>query len=272
MIGNLDEAIRTLLTSALPALLGGTPPAIALTVQSEKFVIDPNSADALASEPRPDDQRDQFAFDPAGIIFDPADPAYDPETLPSFTLTKPPYPGPRRVRLLTSAGDRIPLGESEVLWDEMETRNFTLTLAPNRELAGVNGVDVLYGVIAVFTMLKLNQTLSIVLESANADQLERCEALVTGVVELHRQALLDNSIATYNDGDYAAMVKANSLKLLEGTGAASDQRRLTYAVEIELKSTRALADDEGRPIVRIRTPGRPLDPARPVDIAIGLDL
>lgn len=271
MTGNLDEAITTLLTDALPGLLGGAPPAVALTVQSDKFVVDPNSADALASEPRPDDQSDHFAFDPAGIIFDPTDPAYNPAALPNFTLTKPPYLGPRRVRLLTSEGDRIPLLESEIRWDELETRNFVLALAPNRDLTDVNGVEVLYGVIAVFTMLKLNQTISLVFEAEDANQLERCEALATGVIELHRQALLDNSLATFSDGDYASTIKANSLKLLEGTGPTIDQRRLTYLVEIELKSTRALRDDEGQPITRIRTPGRPIDPARPVDIVIGVD-
>ena len=86
-----------------------------------RFGVDPNSADAIASEPRPDDQLDQFPFNPAGIIFDPADPGYDPGALPRFTLSKPPYPGPRRVRLLTGAGDRIPLRESEVVWDEVDT-------------------------------------------------------------------------------------------------------------------------------------------------------
>lgn len=234
-------------------------------------MADPNAADALASEPRPDDQRDRFAFDPTGIIFDPTDPAYDTAALPRFTLTKPPYSGPRRVRLLTDAGDRIPLQESEVLWDEIETRNFTLALIPTRELTDITGVEVLYGVIAVFIMLKLHQTISVVLESADANQLEQSEALVAGVIELHRQELLDNSTATFNDGEYAATVTANSLKLIEGNSPTDEQRQLIYQVEIELKSTRALRDDEGRPIVHIRTPGRPLDPARPVDIAIGVD-
>ncbi len=122
MTGNLDEAIKTLLAEALPGLLGGAPPPIALTVESEGFVVDPNTADALASEPRPDDHSDRFDFDPAGIIFDPASPAFDPTALPVFLLTKPPYPGPRRVRLLTAAGDRIAVQESEVQWDELEAR------------------------------------------------------------------------------------------------------------------------------------------------------
>jgi hypothetical protein len=271
MIGNLEGAIKTLLAAALPALLGGATPAIALTVQSDKFEIDLNSSDAPASAPRPDDQVDQFAFDPTGIIFDPADPAFDPSALPKFTLSKPPYPGPKRVRLLTSEGDRIALRENEVIWDAVETRNFTLALAPTRDLAGVNGVSVLYGVIALFTMLKVNQLMLIQLESST-EPLDACEALVTGIIELHRQELLDNSLAAFDADDYRATVKANSLKLLEGSSPRATQRQLNYQVEIELKITRALREDEGRPIERIRTPGQPLDPARPVDVAIGVDV
>ncbi len=272
MTGNLDEAIRSLLQGALPALLNGAPPPVDLVVQSDHFAVDPTTADALAGEARPDDHSDQFTFDPTGIVFDPSHPAYNAAALPQFTLSKPPYAGPRRVRLLTDAGDRIPLSEREVIWDEADSRRFTLALAANRELAGVNGVQVLYGVTALFTTLKLNQTLSILLASADAGQLARCEALVAGIVALHRQELLDGSAALYEGGDYAAAVKANSLKLLEGSSPAANQRRLLYQAEIELKSTRALHDDEGRPIVRIRTPGRPLDPARPLNIDIGLEI
>jgi hypothetical protein len=264
MTGNLDDAITTLLTAALPNLLGGETPPVVLTIQSGRFVVDPRSAEGLASEPRPDDQRDQFAFNAAGIVFDPHDPAYDPQQLPRFTLTKPPYAGPRRVRLRTAAGDRIAVREQEVQWDELDTRVFTLALLPSR--------DLLYGVIAVFTTLKAKHAMTIQLQAADAAQLEQAEALVTGVIVLNTQELLDHSTATYDGGDYRATVKAMSLNLLEGNSPAGDQRVLTYQVEIELKTIRALRSDEGRPIVRIRTPGRPLDPGRPVDIDIGVDV
>lgn len=290
MTGNLDEAIVALLKESLPGLLGGAQPPVTVAVESDTFATDPNAGDAVAqgaqaSEARPDDFRDQFAFDPAGIVFDPQDPAYDPAALPHFTLSKPPYPGPRRVRLVTGAGDRIALGEREVIWDEVDGRRFTLAPGRMRELAGVVAVQVLYGVIAVFTVVKFNQVLSVVLEAAGSaagsatGQLERCEALATGVIELNRQALLDASAATYDDGDYEACVKTNSFKLLEGnrpggdpgSNSGANQRRLVYTAEVELKIMRALHDEEGRPIVRIRTPGRPVDPQRPVDIEIGVE-
>lgn len=276
MTGNLAVAIAALLREALPGLLGGDAPLVSLSVASAALKADPDAADAAASEPRADDQVDQFAIDPAGIVFDPADPAYDPAALPRFTLSKPPYPGPRRVRLLTAAGDRIPLAERELLWDEVDTRTFALRLAPSRDLAGITGVQVLYAVIAVFTRIKFDQGVNVLLAAADAAALEQGAALAAGVLALHRQELIDNAAATYDDGDYRAAVQVNSLKLLEGNSPPAvqpevAQRLLHYQAEVELKITRALREDEGRPIVRVRTPGRPLDPARPVDIEIGVE-
>lgn len=271
MNGNLEGAIRTLLVEALPGLLGGTAPPVALLVESEHFAAAANESEPQTSEPRPDDQIDQFALDPSALVLDPVDPAYDPAALPAFTLTRPPYPGPRRVRLLTEAGDRVPLQESEVQWGEVDTRRMALMLAPSRDLAGVTGVEVLYGVVAVFTTLKLRQTLHLQFSAPNVGQLERCTALAIGALELNRSALLDGSAATFGDGEYTTSIKITSLRLLEGSSPSGEARRLVYEAEIELKSTRALRSDEGRPIARIRTPGRPVDGARPVDIVVGVD-
>ncbi len=255
MTGNLDGAIKTLLQTALPDLFGGEPPAVVLTVSSALFEVDPHSAEGVVGEPRPDDRRDDFWFDPDA----PPD---------SFTLTQPPYPGPRRVYLVTETGDRIPLRPGEVAWDEVDSRVFALDLRPTHDLSAVNGVQVLYGVTAVFGTLKADQTLSLQLESDDAGQLAQAEALAIGVIELNKQALVDQATVTYEVGDYGATVAAKSLKLLQGAAPAPNQRRLTYHAEIELKATRALRDDEGQPIARIRTPGRPLDPERRIDVHI----
>jgi hypothetical protein len=271
MTGNLDQAIQSLLTAALPDLFGGAAPPVTLAVLGEQFVVDPAATPGAPSEPRPDDQIDEFAFDPTGLVFDPQAPNYDPAALPTFTLSKPPYPGPRRVRLTTASGDRIVLKPAEVLWDEQETRRFTLIPLPSRALAGVNGVQVLYSVIAVFTTLKLNPTLAVQLEAGDPGQLERAAALTTGIIELNRQTLIDEAAARYTGGDYSAAVTVKTLTLLEGSSPAADQRHLRYQAEVELKTVRALRSDEGRPIVRIRTPGRPVDPDRPIDIEVRVD-
>lgn len=258
MTGNLDEAIETLLESALPALFGGGAPPVSLAVVSDVFEVDPQSAESLASAPRPDDRTDNFPFDPT-----------DPP--PFFTLTQPPYPGPRRVRLTTTLGDRIALRADEVIWDETDSRIFSLALRPTHDLTDVDGVQVLYGVTAIFTTIKADQVLTLQLTSTDPTELERAEALALGVIELNRQTLIDNSPTTYQDGDYGATVTAKSLKLVEGTSPSATQRHLTYHAEIEVKATRALGEDEGEPIVQIRTAGRPVDPDRPIDIQIDVD-
>jgi hypothetical protein len=264
MTGNLDEAIRTLLTGALPDLLTATPPAepaVTLLVTGGEFTPNPLSAESIPGEPRTDDRTDSFPFDP---LNPPAD----------FMLTQPPYPGARRVRLTTDDGDRIPLRDNEVVWDRLDSRRFSIALAATRDLSGVTGVDVLYGVAAVFTALRIRQAvvieLSVAAESNLAD-LERAAALAVGVIELNRQTLIDNATAGYTGGDYQATLSVKSLKLTAGSSPVPLLRRLTYQAEVEIKAARGLREDEGLPIRGIRSPGRPVDPNRPVDVAVRID-
>ncbi len=257
MIGNLASALEALLKAALPGLFGGSPPVIALDVSSVSFELDPKSAEAAASEPRPDDRTDTFPFDPA----QPAGP---------YTLTQPPYAGPRRVRLVTSAGERLALQDGEVSWDETDSRRFTLQPRASRQLTGFASVQVLYGVTAIFTRLKAAQTLNIQLKASGGhiDRLEAAEALVVAVIELNRQQLVDQAHAAYTDGDYGAAVDIKQLTLSKGAGPAADTRLLTLQADVELKATRALRADEGVPITHILTPGQPLDPKHPINIRI----
>jgi hypothetical protein len=257
MIGNLDEALRALITAALPELFSG-PAAVTLTISGDLFEVDPNPADAMASEPRPEDRTDTLAFDP-GI---PAGP---------YSLTQSPYPGPRRVYLTTGDGDRISLRESEVVVDEANSRIFRLALRPGRDLSVVNGVVVLYGITAVFTKLKVVQTLTVHLESGEANKLNEAQALAVAVVELNRPHLIAAARAAFEDGDYTADIELKSLKLRNGGAPAATQRTLTLEAAIEMKARRALRDDEGKPITSIRSPGRPADPARPIDIDLALN-
>src|SRR5829696_5478139 len=149
MTGGLPQALETLLTSSLPSLFGG---AVGLTVAGGLLEIDQEqSADATASEPRPDDRVDDLEFDPE----DPAGP---------YTLTQPPYPGPRRVWLITESDDRITLRPEEVIWDRTDARVFSLALRPQRDVSAVTGIRVLYGVAAIYTKVKAVQTLSLQLE------------------------------------------------------------------------------------------------------------
>ena len=257
MTGGLPEALETLLTTSLPGLFGGG--AVGLSVGGGLLEIDQEqSADATASEPRPDDRVDDLGFDPE----DPAGP---------YTLTQPPYPGPRRVWLVTGAADRLPLRSEEVVWDRTDARIFSLALRPQRDVSAVTAIRVLYGVTAVFTKVKAVQTLDLQLETSDAGLLERAESLVVAVIQLNRQRLADEARANYEDGDYGAIVEIKNVGLVRGTTPEDDVRLLLMRAELELKASRALGEDEGAPIERILTPGRPPDPDRPIDVHIDVE-
>lgn len=257
MTGGLPNALETLLTTSLPGLFGGG--AVGLSVVGGLLEIDQEqSADATASEPRPDDRVDDLGFDPE----DPAGP---------YTLTQPPYPGPRRVWLVTGAADRLPLRSEEVVWDRTDARIFSLALRPQRDVSAVTGIRVLYGVTAVYTKVKAVQTLDVRLTTSDSDLLERAESLVVAVIQLNRQRLADEARAIYEDGDYGAAVELKNVGLIRGTTPEDDVRLLLMRAELELKASRALGEDEGAPIERILTPGRPPDPDRPIDVHIDVE-
>lgn len=260
MTGSLSEALETLLTGSLPGLFGDdNGEAVGLAVVGSLLEVDQEqSADATASEPRPDDRVDDFGFDPEN----PAGP---------YTLTQPPYPGPRRVWLVTDSGGRFPLRPEEVVWDRTDARVFTLALRPQRDVSAFSGVRVLYGVTAVYTKVKAVQTLDVRLETPEVGLLERAESLVVAVIQLNRQRLADEARATYEDGEYGATVELKNIGLVRGTTPEDDTRLLLVRAELELKASRALGEDEGMPIERILTPGRPLDPARPIDVHIDVE-
>src|SRR5690348_2603907 len=92
MSGGVDTVLRSVLAERLPGLFGGAAPAVRVALVSELLVVDAQSADATAGAPAPDDRADHFAFQRG-----------QPDA--TYTLTQPPYPGPRRVRLGSAAGD-----------------------------------------------------------------------------------------------------------------------------------------------------------------------
>lgn len=256
MTGALDEALAALLRSALPALFGGGTPLARVAVAVQGFALDATSVDAEAGQPRSDAASDLLPFDAAA----PQGP---------YTVTRPPDESLRLVRLATAAGDRIALKPGEVLWDPADARRFTLALRPDRDLAAVSGVLVLYGVTAVFANLKYTQDLAVVLESSDPAALERAQALSLAVLALHRPALVEAAAKTESADAYGAEIVLKALHFVGGDVPAAGSRRLTLRAEFELKAVRALGADEGRPIRHIRSPGR--DGGKPVDIGIGVD-
>jgi hypothetical protein len=258
MTGGLDEAIAELLAAELPAIFGGDPPTVAVTPTSEIFTVDADSADPEASQPRTDDRTDNLPFDPNA----PQGP---------YILTQHPDATPRKVRLRTAAGDRIPLTDGEVVFDEIDARRFTLNLRPSRDLTAVNGVQALYGITAVFTKIKYAADITLLLQGDDAAVLDRAESLGVAVLLLNLPRLITAGAESLEEGAYGVQTTVKSLKLVRGSAPPGGGRRIVLNAGFELKATRTLAEDEGKPIVRIRTTSQPLDPNRPVDIKIDIE-
>ena len=119
MTGNLGQALQNLVADTLPGLFVGAPPLVQMEIAEASFEVLPTVGDAAAGEPRSDDRVDNLAFDPNS----PAGP---------YTLSMPPYPGPRRVRMTTASGDRIPLHEEEVVWDLLNSQEFNRAIQDMR--------------------------------------------------------------------------------------------------------------------------------------------
>ena len=251
----LADALRTLIVDALPGLCGGADPPLQVGVTSGALDLDPLDDEAGTTDPRPDDGFDELPFDPA-------------HPLGPYQLSRPPYPGPRRVRLVTADGDRVALTDAEVTWDPTDAVRFSLRPRPDRDLTAVSGVEVRYGVVAVFTTVRATRTLDVLLALGDLALVAEAEALVVAVIELNRERLATDAQYGFTDGGYGAAVTVKRLRLTGSTAPADGRRLLTVLAQLELKASRALTADEGKPIERIRTPGRPLDPNRPIDVAI----
>jgi hypothetical protein len=258
MTERLASTLRALLGEGLPSLFGGATPPVQLAIVEMAFTMDAHADDAEAGAPRIDDQTDLLPFNVAV----PAGP---------YTLSKPPAPGARRVRLVTASGDRIPLSGSEIHWDPVDSAVFTLVPRPGRDLTHISNVEILYGVVGVFVKAGLTQAFGVQLQAADAAQLAQAEALAVSVLLLNRKRIIDGANASFSDGVYGAQITVHTLKFVRGTSPAANTRLLEFSAELELKATRALAADEGRPITRIASPGRPADADRPVDIDIKVD-
>ncbi|WP_164000342.1 hypothetical protein [Pyxidicoccus caerfyrddinensis] len=257
MLLSLQTAFVELLKTSFPDLFGGTPAHVQVKFQNPTWTLDASSADPTAGEPGQDDATDLLAFDPA----QPAGP---------YTLSRPPYPGPKRVYLRAADGGRQTLGPAEVQWDGDNPRSFTLQPKPTRVLTGFNRVEVLYGVTAVFTQLKSHHQLPVLLSGTDDAELERAEALTLAAFALNREAVMAAGAFSHAGGDYTAVGTLKGLKLLKGAATPGSSREFLLDADVELKVSRALAEDEGRPILHIVSPGKPPG-ARKVDIDIDVE-
>lgn len=258
MLLSLQNAFHNLLKEALPDLFDGEAAPVAVTFPSHEWDFDPSSADPTAGEPAQDDARDLLPFHPEA----PQGP---------YSLERPPYSGPKRVYLRGPQGDRSLLGPAEVQWNPLDSGAFTLSPKPSRLLSPFTQVEVLYGVTAVFTKLKTLHRLPVHFLAQDAEQAEEGEALALAVFALNRPALMKDGAFTHAGGGYGIQGEIKGLKLRKGDASAPGERRLFLEAEAEMKVSRALREDEGRPIERILSPGAVPDPDRPVDVRIDVE-
>jgi hypothetical protein len=253
MIGHLAAAVVDLLTASMPTLVGAGAGQVGVQVRRPLYVIDPASADALAGAPRPDDGRDTLPFDPAH----PQGP---------YLLSRPPYPGPRRVYLENGAGERITLNSDEVAWDPANPQQFTVQLKVYRDTTGLDQVTVLYGITGIFTSIKAVNTVEIELTSTDSANLFAAESLAVSIIQLNRDILRENAESSVSDGDYTVVTSIKKLVIHRGTFTQGGSLVIALDAESEVKASRALRADEGVVIERIASAGATPDPNRPVQI------
>ena len=251
MLLSLQNAVAELLTTAFPALFTGAG-AVTLDYSLDNWAFDAASADPVAGEPGPEDAVDAVAFDPAA----PSGP---------YALTRPPYPGPKRVYLRSAAGELVALLPAELLWNPANAAAFTLQPRPGRVLTGFDQLEVHYGVVAAGTRLKTLHQLTLTLGGTDVAMAEQALVLALAALSLNRDALRRQAGFAYNAGGYQTQGSLKSLSFVNGTSAATFGHRLILNAELDLKVQRLLGADEGQPIVHILSPGK-TPGSRPIDI------
>jgi|SRR5437868_3186696 len=251
MLLALENAIVDLLKSALPSLFAGAGAATA-TFPTDTWDFDPLSADPVAGQPGPEDAVDELPFNPVA----PAGP---------YALTRPPYPGPKRVYLHSAAGELAALGNAEVIWSPANAAAFSLAPRAGRDLSGFDHLQVQYGVVAAATRLKTKHKLTLEIGASTAAAAEQALVLSLSVLVFNHDALMRQGGFSRTSGGYQAAGNVKMLKFSSGSAAAASSRSLLLEVEMDLRLERLLGADEGKPILHILSPGK-VPGTKPIDI------
>lgn len=242
MILALQSALVALLETNLPDVFSGATPAT-VTFPEDSWIFDPLSADPVAGEPGPEEAHDLLPFNPAS----PAGP---------HSLTRTPYLGPKRIYLRAATGERVTLSTDEISWDDADPRVFTLAPRADRVMEDFNQLEVLYGVISAATRIKTLHKFTLQISASDGPSTETAFALALAVLTLHRNNLMEEGSASWTSGNYQAESAVKELKLATGAVPSDNARHLEMAAQVELRLQRLLADDEGKPIARILSPGQ----------------
>jgi len=242
MLLALEAAITALLQGSFPALFGGAG-TVQIGFDNTSWQLDPSSLDPVAGEPGPLDAQDALAFDPAH----PNGP---------FTLTRTPYPGPKRVYLHSPAGELVALSAPELSWDAADPAKFTFTPRPGRVLTGFNQLQVLYGIVAAGTQLKVQYQAALTLTGSSAAMAEQALSLALAALALNRDTLRSGAAYQFASGGYQVAGTLKTLGFSRGT-TTGNAHAIVLAAELNLLVQRLLGENEGVPITQVLTPGRP---------------
>lgn len=243
MLLALQNAIHRLLIGALPSLFTGSGAATA-TFSADTWDFDRLSTDPIAGEPGPEDAVDELAFDALA----PAGP---------YTLTRLPYPGPKRVYLRATNGALVALRSAEVAWNPDDPASFSVVPGAARVLSGYDHLHVMYGVVAAATRLRSLHTLTLGIVGADADHAEKAFALTLAVLVMNRDVLLRAASFSWTAGDYQVEGSVKALKFSSGASPGPALRTLALEVEVDLRVDRLLAERDGRPLAGTFVPGTP---------------
>jgi hypothetical protein len=110
-----------------------------------------------------------------------------------------------------------------------------------------------------------------VLQNADPVVLSNAEDMAIAVLALNHPSLVTDAAENLQEGNYGAQLVVKKLQMFKGDSPAAGSRRILFHAEMEIKVTRALGPDEGKPITRIRTVPGVGDPKRPVDIRVDVE-
>lgn len=241
MLSALRDAISALLEGALADLFTGTK-GVKLAYGPTTWVLDPMSADPVAGEPVAVDQVDRVAFDPLA----PTGP---------HLLTQTPYGNTHRVYLRSPAGDLVALTTAELGWTA-DNRQFTVQPRARRELAGFDQLEIHYNVLAASTRLKTTHETSLGFLAPDATTADQAQALALAALALNHAALRRDAAFSYGSGAYRTEGTLSSLSFSRGSSSSTTSTEITLRAVVDLQVTRFLAETEGTPIRKIRSPGR----------------
>jgi hypothetical protein len=148
------------------------------------------------------------------------------------------------------------LSHPEIAWDSTDPQIFTLAPRPDRLLDGFNQIEVLYSIVAAATQVKTLHKFVVQITAVDANAAETAFALALAVLALHRNTLMEQGSASWVTAGYQTQSIVKELKLSAGATPDAYTRQLNLSVQVDLLLQRLLAEDEGRPIERIFSPGQ----------------